>query len=260
MSFFERIKLELHRGWFLFYRELQFRAKLTFFGYGWNIVNSLAAAIPLIFVGKQFNFGGSESHLPYEVHALLGVLFWGVFWDAVITPMDVAFKTRQLLKRVPIGNMTMISATAWAILINFIVKFVLVAIVMVIFGVWFNFSFVLSLMYLPILMLMGLSVGLPFMSVGTVYQDVRYAVGFLGQALMWSAPILYETPKEGILHTLNLYNPLTYLISAPRNWTVSTHVQHAPEVLASTLFALLAFGLGFAFYRSSRKAALDYVV
>lgn len=252
--------MEFHRGWFLFYRELQFRARLTFFGYGWNIVNSLASAIPLIFVGKQFNFGSPDSHLPYEVHALCGVLFWGVFWDAVITPMDVAFKTRQLLKRVPIGNMTMIFATCWAILINFVVKLTLIAIVMIAFGVWFRPSFLLSLLFLPMLMMLGLGLGLPFMSVGTIYQDVRYGVGFLGQALMWSAPILYQTPSDGLLHTINQYNPLTYLINTPRNWAAAVAVQHAPEVLASVVFALIAFALGFVFYRSSRKAALDYVV
>ncbi|MCB0403313.1 MAG: hypothetical protein KDD51_00910, partial [Bdellovibrionales bacterium] len=200
-----RLTVEFHRGWYLFYRELQFRAKLTLFGYGWNIVSQLAAAIPVVFVGKQLNLGGHGAEIPYEIHALTGVVFWGVFWDAVILPMDLAFKSRQVFRRVPIGNMSMIFATVWGLLLNFVVKFLFVAVVMLFFfHIWFKWELILTLLVgLPALIALGLCFGLPFMSFGTVYQDVRYAVGFLGQALMWTAPIFYRVPPKGWLTTFN---------------------------------------------------------
>ena len=53
-----------------------------------------------------------------------------------------------------------------------------------------------------------------------VYLDFRFGLPMLSPLLLWTAPIIYAPPEEGILAVINRWNPLTYLINIPRQWLV----------------------------------------
>lgn len=259
-SLAQSLQTSLIQGWFVFYRDFQYRYSLTFFGYIWSVVRPLAAALPLIFIGRQFDFGSSLPGVPYEVYALTGMLFWNVFWDAVVTPMTMMHRSRSVIRRLPIRPSALVFSSLATILLNFVIGVIILSIVAVIFRVSFAPSMVFAFLAVPLVVGAGLTIGLPFASIGMVYHDLRYGIGFLGQLLIWSAPVIHAVPEQGRLRQINLWNPLTYLIDVPRGWLFGVQAQSLSNFFEASLFISAVFLAAAWFYRRTIKLGWDYVL
>ena len=66
-------------------------------GYWWSVVQPLAATLPLIFVGRQFDFGGGTESVPYEVYAFVGCLLYTS--DAADERSSVDLGGRRIIKK-----------------------------------------------------------------------------------------------------------------------------------------------------------------
>ena len=60
----------------------------------------------------------------------------------------------------------------------------------------------------------------PTSSTGTSTSCFATGLPLLSPVLLWTAPIIYAAPEEGVLAVVNRWNPLTYLINIPRQWLV----------------------------------------
>lgn len=249
-----------HQGWFLFYRDFQWVYSLTFLGYFWSIIRPLASAIPLVFIGNQFQLGSDKGPVPYVIWAFTGFVLWNVFWDCVVQPSNMLYRSRSVLRRMPLDGRAVLVASLIQVLFHLVVNMAVMAIAILIFRVPLSWSLVLLLGTIPILSFAGLALGLPFASVGVIYQDIRYGIGFLGQVLLWSAPILHEMPPSGLLYQVNRWNPLTYLIDASRYAAFGLPYDMATEVCLASVVALSAFYLGYRFYLKKLPMGFDYVV
>jgi lipopolysaccharide transport system permease protein len=248
------------QGWYIFYRDFQFRYGLTLLGYFWSVVRPIASALPLIFVGRQFNLGAGIEGIPYSIYALTGIIFWNLFWDAFTMPMFLMHRTRTVLKRIPLSPSALVWATIFSALVNLGVNLIILLIAAFFMGAHVSWFASMALLSLPVLLIAGLGLGLPLVSITAVYHDMRYGVGFLGQLFLWSAPIVHSIPSDGLLRTINTYNPLTYLISAPRSWFFGLETQNVEFFWLAASFSLVLFLVGSWYYRGTIRTTYDYVV
>lgn len=253
-------KVIVPQGWYVFYRDFQFRYGLTLLGYFWSIVRPIASSLPLIFVGQQFNLGSDLGPLPYPIYALTGIILWNVFWDAFTMPMFLMHRTRTVLRRVPLHPDALLWGTLVSVAINLVVNLFILAIAAVVFKTGFAWTSPIAMMLIFFLAFAGLAVGLPVASITAVYHDMRYGVGFLGQLFLWSAPIVHTIPPTGTLHWINKMNPLTYLINAPRDLFFTGAIAQQSAFIESATLTLVLFFVGRWFYRSTIRMSYDYVV
>jgi lipopolysaccharide transport system permease protein len=92
------------------------------------------------------------------------------------------------------------------------------------------------------LIIAGFSLGLLLVPIGSLYTDVQNAVSLGIGFLMYTAPIVYPPPTEGLIAKLIYWNPLTPLVMLSRDWITSGSFDFA---LPATMIALLALGLAF---------------
>jgi len=255
-----RWSVVLSQGWFLFYRDFQWVYSLTFLGYFWSVVRPLASALPLVFIGNEFQIGSGKGPVPYFVWAFTGFVLWNVFWDCVVQPTNLLYRSRTILRRMPLDGRAIMIASVISVLFHLLINVCVMAIAVLIAGVPVSSKVFLLLGTVPFLGLAGLSFGLPFASIGVLYQDIRYGIGFLGNVLLWSAPILHEMPESGKLHFINLWNPLTYLIDMSRYLTYGLAYPLQREFWLACSVALGAFYLGYRFYLKKLPMGFDYVV
>jgi lipopolysaccharide transport system permease protein len=248
------------QGWYIFYRDFQFRYGLTLLGYFWSVVRPIASALPLIFVGRQFNLGAGVEGIPYSMYALTGIIFWNLFWDAFTMPMFLMHRTRTVLRRIPLSPYSLVWAALFSALVNLGVNLIILLLAAFVMGTHVSWFAGLALLSLPLLLIAGLGLGLPMVSITAVYHDMRYGVGFLGQLFLWSAPIVHSIPPSGLLRTINLYNPLTYLIDAPRSWLFGLETETLPLFVLSACFSIVLFLIGCWYYRGTIRTTYDYVV
>lgn len=211
----------LFLGWNLVLWDFRNRYRQAYLGYLWTLARLLAPVLPLILVGNAFDFGGEDMDaVEYALFALAGFLMWQVFWDSVSRPQWIARRLRSTFRESPIRPAALVAAGAGLVLINTTVYAVIFAVVCAATRTLPPPTLPLALAAFPGIVIAGLAIGAFFIPLTYVYLDFRYGLPFLSSMLLWTAPVLYVTPEEGLLAVVNRWNPLTYLINIPRQWLV----------------------------------------
>lgn len=254
---FARAHALVRLGWLLFLRDFRLRFRQTYLGSLWAIGRVLFTGAPLILVGSHFGLGGERSPQSYAVFALAGLITWQMFWDAVVSPQWVARRMRKMLTEVAFPLEAVLVAGCCYVLFNAALYLVLVAAALAVFQVAPPLTLPLGLLAVPALVFAGVAVGMFFVPLTFVYLDFRYGLPFLSTVLLWTAPIFYVSPERGLLHELNKWNPLTYLIDTPRHWLIAGPSGHEVMfVLCVGGFAVL-FAAGLRFYRRAMPLAIE---
>lgn len=221
MSGLNRARATLELGRLLFLRDYRARVRQTYLGSVWLVSQVLVSFLPPVLVGGQLGVGSTKEPRLFLLHAISGLLLWQMFWDGVYSPQWLARRVRGLLSDVAFARESVLVAGCGYAVFNACIYVVLMAIGYASVGMVPPSSAVLGLVAAPLLIMAGLAVGVFLVPLSFVYLDVRYALPMLAPMLMWTAPILYDSPESGPLHWVNVINPLTYLVTTPRQWMTS---------------------------------------
>ena len=238
-------------GWLLFLRDFRYRYRQAFLGYLWAVARPLMGVLPLILVGSAFGLGGDMGTADYALFALSGFLMWQVFWDAVIAPQWIARRLRRTFVDGPLRPESVIAAGAGLVLFNTMFYAVIFIGAHAITRTVPPPTFPLGLLAFPVILLGGLTFGAFFVPLTFVYLDFRFGLPMVGPFLLWTAPIIYAAPEEGVLAVVNRWNPLTYLINVPRGWLVLGTADEDPLFLVC---AAIVVGLSVVVLRFFRRA------
>ena len=248
-------------GFLLFKRDFQYRFKLTYFGYAWACFKPLLAGVPLILIGRQFNFGSSDQlGISYPLYAFVGLLLWQTFWDALFYPQWTMRRTRKLLCRARFPYKAVLVAGSCYVLFNVVIYVAMLMLALVVFGARPGPEIVLGIAALPLLIISGLSIGAFLAPMILVYLDLRYGLPVISSVMMWTVPAVYVTPESGLLHLVNTWNPATYLVSTPRIWLTGAGDPQVGLFLASVAgFSALCI-VTMMFYERTMRIAVDQIL
>jgi len=247
-------------GGLLFLRDFRFRYRQAFLGYLWAVARPLVAVLPLILVGNAFGLGGDMSAREYALFALSGFLMWQVFWDSVIAPQWLARRLRRTFVEAPLRPESVIAAGTGLVLFNTIFYVALFIVACTLTRTLPPLTLPLAVLAFPFIVLGGLTVGAVFVPLTFVYLDFRFGLPMLSPALLWTAPIIYTTPEDGLLAVVNRWNPLTYLINIPRQWLVFGATPHdALFLVCAALLVCISF-LTVRFFRRAMPIAFQSLV
>jgi lipopolysaccharide transport system permease protein len=217
--------------------------------------------VPLIIIGRQFDFGQNvTAGVSYEAFAFVGLMFWQIFWDSVVFPQWMMRRTRHIIKTVELPPSAILIAGCFYVLFNLSTYMVLIVIVLLLFKAAVSWTILLTMLSIPVIMISGLSLGIFIAPITLVYLDIRYGLPMLSGLLLWSAPIAYAKPDKGLLHVINTYNPVTYLIDTPRHWMFSgLEGSNLLFIICSGFFMVLFF-LSLRFYHRTVPVAVEQIL
>jgi lipopolysaccharide transport system permease protein len=165
----------------------------------------------------------------------------------------------SLLTKIYFPRMILPAAVALSTAIDFLVSSVLLVGFMVYYGVPVGWNLLLWIVLLLVLMLLSLGLGTFFAALNVKYRDVKYALPFFIQLLLFVTPIIYPVslvPER--YRWLLSFNPLGAVIDAFRRAAVSQAIDWgALGVAVAITLALLVVGV--AYFRSTEKAMADLV-
>ena len=244
-------------GWLLFMRDYRARSRQTFLGSVWTVGQQLLSYVPMVFVGGQLGWMGNGDSSRYALHSVVGLLVWQVFWDGLNSPQWIGRRMRGLLSQTAVPAESVLAAGCCQAAFNAAIYLTIMLATWVVLRRLPPPSILLGILSLPLVMMAGLAVGVFVVPLTFIYLDFRYILPFLAPALVWSAPVMYDTPKGGPLYWMNRLNPLTYLVNAPRDWlTTGWRLENIvfPVTVVMSM-ALLAVGLRF--YRRAMLRAIE---
>ena len=210
-------------------RDLSAQYRQAFLGFLWAIVVPLANAIVWLFLSGTGVVKLSTTPLPYTVYVFTGTMLWAVFMDAVNAPLQGATAARPMLAKVNFPREAIVVSGVYQTLFNATIKVFLVLLV----GIWFGVAPSWGGLLIPIgalsLVMVGTSIGVLVTPIGLLYQDVGRGLPILLQFLMYSTPVVFAMPEEGLAATVFRFNPLTPVIETTRAWLTG----QSPEMLSA---------------------------
>lgn len=218
--------------------------------------------VPLITIGSFIALRGSgvvsagETAAPYPIFAGLGVAVWQLFAQGLVSGSNALVQGGEMITRINFSKKSLIIASLGRTLVSFGVMSVLVVVLFVVYR-FQGYAhlpgpeiIVLPLVLLPtVLLTLGLSFFLSL--INGIVRDIAAVLGVVVTFLMLLTPVLYERPRmpEGVgeagswLVSATQYNPLFYLVSAPRDIVLEGRVEHLQGFLLSSAGALVFFGV-----------------
>ena len=202
--------------YFLAWRDLKVRYKQTAIGVLWAVFQPLATMLVFtLFFGRLLKVPSDGA--PYPIFVYTGLLFWQFFSMSLSDASNALVGNQPIVTKVYFPRLALPISTVLTKLVDFAVAAVILAGMMIYYGYTPHVS---GLIVLPALVaitfLASLGCGLFLAAVNVKYRDVRYALPFFIQILMYLTPVIYPASiTHRFAWVLNL-NPMTGVIQAAR--------------------------------------------
>jgi lipopolysaccharide transport system permease protein len=248
------VPLDLKQTWayrellyFLIWRDVKVRYKQTVLGAAWAIIQPLFTMIIFtLFFGRLA--GVPSDNVPYPVFVYAGLLLWTFFANSLANSGNSLVGSQNLLTKIYFPRIIIPAATVGAGLVDLAIAFVVLAGLMLYYGIAVTWSVILVPVIVGLTTLLALGVGMWLSALNVKYRDVRFALPFLIQLWMFLSPIIYPSSFVPLKWRWVLtLNPLTGLIdgfraalfASPINWT--TLGLSAAITLAMLVYAAYVF-------------------
>ena len=241
--------------YFLTWRDIRVRYRQTLLGAMWAITQPLFTMIIFtLFFSKLAKI--PSDGVPYPLFAYAGLLPWIFFSNAVNHSSNSLVGNANLITKIYFPRVLIPTASVAAGLVDFMVAFAMLAVLMVYYGV----SLTWSLLLLPFLVVttaaLALGVGMWMSALNVKYRDIRFALPFALQLLMFVTPIIYPSslvpsPWRQFLSI----NPLAGMIEAYRASLYGKPINWQTLIQAAAITFLLLVVSSFYFHKTERTFA-----
>lgn len=212
------VQASRHLAWRLFVRNLSTRYRQTALGYLWAFLPPLATTAVFVFLRDRAAFSVGEVELAYAPFVLIGTTLWMAFADALVAPLKMIESLREMLVKIRFPREALVLAAGLEVVFDTLVRAVLVAAVMVAYGVPVAATWWLVPLGVAALIGLGLVLGVFLSPLGVLFQDVLRTLTLLTVFWMFLTPVLYAAPGEGGEADVSLLNPVAPLLVATREW------------------------------------------
>lgn len=180
----------------------------SYFGIFWDFIEPIALATVFIFLHKSNFLNTNDLYVSYSIFVIYGLLMWQIFQDTLLKSLEILNQSKTLLSQLSVSSEALIMSIIIKMGFNSI--FVLIAIVLfsIFMGTFNAINIALFILCFPIIILMGLSIGIFLAPFHTINSDIGSFVKITLRALLFTSAILFPLPKEGVLHTVGIWSPI----------------------------------------------------
>ncbi len=237
-------------------RDVKVRYKQTLLGATWALIQPLFLMVVFALFLHQLA-GVPSGNIPYPIFTYAALVPWTFFAQAVAGGANSLILSSNLITKVYFPRILLpIAAT-----LSYLLDFAIAMAVLVVMMFYYKVPVTLGLLWVPalavLMVLQALSLGIWLAALNARYRDVRYAVPFMLQGLLFISPIAYSAAlvphKWQLLYALN---PLTSLLEGFRASLLGSSAFSWPGLALALVVegALLIGGLVY-FDRAERTLA-----
>lgn len=240
------------------WRDIRVRYKQTIIGGAWAIVQPLLTMVVFsFFFGKIAQI--PSDGVPYPIFSYSGLLLWIFFSNSISNASTSLVGNRALVSKVYFPRAIIpISST-----IVMFLDYLIASIVMLLLMVYYRIPFTFSLLLVPLLLLMtwvlANGIGLLLAAINVKYRDVRFALPFFIQLLIFITPVIYPVSVSGKYRWVIALNPMSGLIEAHRAALLGHQAINYPLLIPSVIFTILIFIIGALYFKNVERFFADII-
>ena len=244
---------------FLIWRDILARYKQTAIGIAWAVIQPfLTMLVFTIFFGKLTKI--PTDGLPPAIFWYSALLPWTFFSGALISSGNSLISNTDLITKVYFPRIIIPASAVLSGLVDFAIASVMLVAMMAYYGIHPGWGVVIWPLSVFFLILLALGSGMFLAAMNVTYRDVKYALPFGVQLLLFITPVIYPTsiiPER--YRFLMALNPLTGIIESCRAALLPTRSVDWNLLGVSLLVTSLIFLLGFLYFRRVERTFADVV-
>ena len=245
----------------LAWRDVAVQYKQTVIGAAWAVVRPLLTMIIFTVIFGVLAKLPSEGATPYPIMVMAGMLPWFLFSTILGNASNSLVTNANLIGKVYFPRLIVPVASSMVALVDFTITFVLLLLMMAIFGVFPNWQIALLPFFIMLAILASLGPALVLTALNVKYRDFRFIIPFIVQFGLYVSPVGFSSsavPDEWRL--LYSMNPVVGVIDGFRWCLLGGEAQIYWPGFAVSLF-VVAFFLwwGIATFRATEKTFADLV-
>ena len=243
--------------WALALKELKIRYKRSVLGFLWALLNPALLMIVLTFVFSHI-LVIQLNH--YAIFLLSVLLPWTFLSQSLSYAAESIVGNGDLIKKIAIAKLIFPVAAVVSNLINLLLSLIPLAVVVLIMGHPFYWTW----LYLPVpllaLTIFTLGGTFFFATANVYYRDVAHILQILLQAWFYATPILYEiTLFPAKYRWVFKLNPVLYVLNGFRLSVYYGRLPQLQSIVASFVCGFLSLAIGFAIFRKHQDHFVFYV-
>ncbi len=237
-------------------RDIKTKYRRSILGVLWTLLNPLLMMLVLSVVFSHiFKFQVEN----YPLYILSGQVVFNFFSESTSSAMSSIIQNAPLIKKVYIPKYLFTLSRVASSIVNVMASFCALIVVMIFSDVELNFTVLLLIVPMAILIVLSTGVGLLLATIAVKFRDIIHLYGVLITALTYLTPVIYPisilSPKIRFFVELN---PLTGILNMFRNLMLYNTLPTLGQLLISSVIAVGTFLFGlFVFYKSQDKFILN---
>jgi lipopolysaccharide transport system permease protein len=245
--------------WSLAIRDVSVRYKQSFLGVAWALLQPVTQ---MIIFSVLFNrFAGIRSDVPvaYPLFCFAGLVVWTLFANGLSLASESLVNNSSVITKVYFPRVIIPVASIVTAIVDFVIGFGLLLVFIPAFGAHYHASLVLALPVAAVAALTALAVGLWTSAINIQFRDVRYALPFFIQMLIFLTPVFYPASMiPARYRPLLALNPMAAVVEGFRAALFGLPLPWLH--LGLSLVVVLAFGaVGFMYFRRMERTFADRV-
>lgn len=244
---------------FLAWRDIKIRYKQTVLGIGWAVAQPVATMLIFaLFLGRVSGVAAGIEHYPLFVFA--GMVGWTFFINTVTTAGNSVIANERLITKVYFPRLIVPLATVGVSIFDLFIGFILLANMMLVFGVSPGWSILLLPLVILALGVAAAGFGILFAALIVAQRDFKYILAFASQLWLFATPCIYLS-VDALGETVRTWLPLNpafglvlafrqSILGAPFDWY---------SFSVSTIVGVMVFLVGIIYFRRVERSFADLI-
>lgn len=238
-------------------RDIKLRYRQTVLGIAWVVLQPVIASLIFGFVFNVVAKLEAPNGLPYFLFSYAGMLGWNAFSGTLTRAAGSLVLNSALVSKVYFPKIIVPASSVFSTLVDFGVAFVLLLILLPVFGVGITLPILLTPVWLLLLLLAALGLGLYASALMVSYRDIQYILPVAVNFLLYASPVPYAlnmVPER--FQWAIAANPLTGVLEGMRWSLLGTEPPQPIALTYSVVAIVLTFVAGaLLFGRAERRFA-----
>jgi lipopolysaccharide transport system permease protein len=245
--------------YFLVLRDIKVRYRQTVLGAIWAVIQPLALAAAFWLVFSKIA-GVDTSGVPYPVFAYTTLVPWTLFSQSLLHGSASLVGGASLISKIYFPRIIVPLASAASFLLDFLIGMVILAGAMAVYGVVPTVTILLLPLFSIMAFVCGFAIVLWLSALNVKYRDIRYAVPFLLQLLLFASPLGYSARDvTGLARWAFAVNPVTGIAEGFRWAALGLPPPPVVYLVVPTVGAVLLLVTGLLYFRNTERTFADIV-
>lgn len=243
--------------YFLSIRGIKAKYAQSILGVSWAVIQPLFSTLVFTVVFGNIAKVSSDG-VPYFLFSLVGMVPWNYFSGTLTDASSSLISNSSMISKVYFPRLVLPLSAAISKVLDFVIGLLLMGIFLVIYRMVPSWEIVFLPFLVLSLLMASLGIGMLLSAMAVQYRDVKHAMTFGVQLLMYVAPVVYPTSNvPDQFQSIYAINPMVGVIEGFRSIFLATQPFPWIWFVESLITSSLLFIIGALYFSRMEKNFAD---